>query len=59
MFGQETFHALSKVTGDKGGLVIFNQFKVNWLDWGDKRILMDVDSLEDLEKLQRAYSSEA
>jgi len=58
LFGRETFHALSRVTGDKGGRAIFDQFEVDWLVWQDERILMDVDSLEDLEKLQRAYLPE-
>lgn len=59
LFGRETFSALNNVTGDRGGRAILDQFDVDWLICEDERILLDVDSLADLEELRRAYSPEA
>ena len=55
LFNREAFPALEKINGDKGGRAVINQFKVDWLPWVDRRILMDVDQMGDYEKLKRAY----
>lgn len=55
LFGRETFDALMKITGDVGGRPLFKAYDVDWLPWIDARILMDVDTEEDLEALKRAY----
>ncbi len=55
LFGKETFDALRKVRGDRGGRTIFNQFKVDWLPWIDERMLLDVDVMGDLPKLNSAF----
>jgi molybdenum cofactor cytidylyltransferase len=52
LFDCETFTALMNISGDRGGRAIFNQFKVQGLPWHDSRILIDLDSPEDLEKLK-------
>lgn len=57
LFSKETFHALGKVEGDRGGRAIFNQFEVDWLPWADDRILMDVDEEGDYDRLVEAYFS--
>ena len=55
LFAGETFPALRAVSGDKGGRAVFSKFNVDWLPWIDDRILMDVDTQEDLERLQEAF----
>ena len=55
LFSREAFSALAMISGDKGGRVVINQFKVDWLSWIDHRILMDVDQAGDYEKLKEAY----
>lgn len=58
LFARETFAALSAVAGDKGGRAIFSKFDVDWLPWVDDRILMDVDTEEDLDLLIESYFPE-
>jgi len=55
LFGRETLDALMKITGDMGGRPLFKEYDVDWLPWIDDRILMDVDTEEDLQVLKRAY----
>jgi molybdenum cofactor cytidylyltransferase len=58
LFAQETFSALRKVEGDRGGRAVFNQFAVDWLDWADERILWDVDEPGDYKRLLEATHSQ-
>jgi molybdenum cofactor cytidylyltransferase len=55
LFGRETFDALMRIKGDTGGRPLFTVYEVDWLPWIDARILMDVDTDEDLEALRQAY----
>jgi len=55
LFAQETFEALMKVSGDRGGRAVFNQFSVDWLTWVDRRSGLDVDKLGDEGRLMDAY----
>lgn len=56
LFSADTFEALRKVEGDRGGRAVFGQFAVDWVDWDDGRILLDVDEPGDYERLMEAYS---
>jgi len=56
LFSQQATKALLAVKGDRGGRAIFDQFTVDWLDWEDVRILLDVDEPRDYERLMEAYS---
>lgn len=55
LFSRETFKALMKVSGDRGGRAVFSQFPVDWLTWVDRRSGMDVDQLGDEGRLMEAY----
>jgi len=55
LFGRETFEALKMVQGDQGGRGVFNQFKVDYLDWVDRRVAFDVDQETDIATLKEAY----
>jgi molybdenum cofactor cytidylyltransferase len=51
LFDQQVFEALKSIQGDTGGRQVFSQFKVSWLEWNDRRLLLDVDTPEDYQKL--------
>lgn len=51
LFDRQTFAALMELRGDVGGRAIFSKFPVAYLPWHDESLLVDVDRVEDLEKL--------
>jgi CTP:molybdopterin cytidylyltransferase MocA len=53
LFKKNTFHAFSKLKGEEGGKKLFDQFELELIPWHDERILMDVDTLEDLQRLDQ------
>jgi molybdenum cofactor cytidylyltransferase len=55
LFGHETFSALLKVDGDKGGRGIFDRFDVDYVPWMDRRLLLDVDDEHDIQMMNQAY----
>jgi len=52
LFDRSTFGNLMTITGDQGGRALFHQFNVVSLPWHDAGILIDLDTPEDLEKLE-------
>ncbi len=54
LFDRVTFDELSELEGDTGGRAILGHFDHTWLPWLDKRILMDIDTPEDLERCKNA-----
>jgi len=55
LFGRETFQALHEVTGDKGGRAIFDQFEVEYVSWMDKRLLLDIDTDDDIRRMNQLF----
>ena len=55
LFDRTTFQELTKVTGDAGGRQVFSQFPVTYVPWLDTRFGLDVDTLEDYERLKSSY----
>ncbi len=51
LFDRVTFAALMQLTGDQGGRGVFSQFSPRYLNWYDKRLLLDVDTPEDYQRL--------
>jgi molybdenum cofactor cytidylyltransferase len=51
LFDRATFADFAKIEGDKGGRVLFARYKVEWLTWLDRSLAIDVDSLEDYNRL--------
>ena len=51
LFDRITFADLLTVTGDTGGRAIFSKFSPFYLNWYDKRLLLDVDTPDDYQKL--------
>jgi molybdenum cofactor cytidylyltransferase len=52
LFDRSTFGDLMTITGDHGGRALFHRFNVLSLPWHDTRILIDLDTPEDLENLK-------
>ena len=50
LFDRMTFDELLLLEGDTGGRAIMGHFEHTWLPWLDSRILMDIDTPEDLER---------
>jgi molybdenum cofactor cytidylyltransferase len=51
LFDRETFSDLRQLKGDQGGRAIFRRFEREFVEWDDT-VLLDVDTPEDLERLQ-------
>lgn len=53
LFDRRTFSSLEGLQGDIGGRAIFEQYRQDWawLDWQDERLLFDVDTMSDYERL--------
>lgn len=51
LFDRAVFPNLMTISGDQGGRAIFHQFSVMSLPWHDTGILIDLDTPDDLEKL--------
>jgi molybdenum cofactor cytidylyltransferase len=51
LFDRATFEDFAEIEGDKGGRALFARYKVEWLTWLDGSLAIDVDSLEDYNRL--------
>jgi molybdenum cofactor cytidylyltransferase len=51
LFDRITFDDLLTITGDTGGRAIFSKFSPRYLNWYDRRLLVDVDTPEDYQEL--------
>ena len=51
LFDRQTFSDLMELKGDVGGRAIFEKFGVTWLESGDSRLLLDIDTQEDYQRL--------
>ena len=52
LFDRVVFPNLLKVQGDAGGRSIFSQHPLEYVDWPDANLLLDVDTPEDYQRLQ-------
>jgi len=51
LFDRSTFPDLMSLRGDAGGRLIFSRYRVVYVPWHDPSLLLDVDTLEDYERL--------
>jgi len=51
LFDQVAFNDLLGIEGDVGGRAIFHKYQVEYLPWHDDRMLLDVDTPENYERL--------
>lgn len=56
IFDRVTFEELNNLEGDTGGRAIMGHFEHTWLPWMDRRILLDIDTQEDLERVKHAIN---
>jgi molybdenum cofactor cytidylyltransferase len=48
LFGRNYFEELKKLAGENGGKVIIEKSQyVNWVDWDDEKLLLDIDTQKD------------
>lgn len=52
LFDQSTFGRLAGLSGDVGGRALFAEFGMDALEWKDERLLYDIDTPEDYEKMK-------
>lgn len=53
LFDRSTFADFASLEGDVGGRAIFSKHQVTWVPWLDPSISIDVDTLEDYDRLLR------
>jgi len=51
LFSVEMIPELLKLEGDKGGKTLFKKHPMKFINWTDRRILVDIDTQEDVNKL--------
>jgi molybdenum cofactor cytidylyltransferase len=54
LFDRRTFADLASLQGDSGGRQVLSQWAVEWLEWPDERIMLDIDDPEGYERAKRA-----
>ena len=52
LFKRRFFDELRSLQGDKGGKQLFSRNEVAYFDWQDKRLLIDIDTEDDLKKIR-------
>lgn len=55
LFKRRFFDELRSLQGDKGGKQLFSRNEVDYFDWGDERLLIDIDTEDDLKNLRRHF----
>ncbi len=51
LFDRRVFNELMSIHGDTGGRELFSRYPVEWLEWHDARVLLDIDTEEDYQRL--------
>jgi molybdenum cofactor cytidylyltransferase len=51
LFDRDTFPDLMSIEGDTGGRAIFHKHRVEYLPWHDDGLLLDVDTIEQYQRL--------
>jgi molybdenum cofactor cytidylyltransferase len=52
LFDRSIFKAIRKLEGNEGGRKLFEEYPVTYVEWKDTSILLDVDTMEDYQKLK-------
>jgi molybdenum cofactor cytidylyltransferase len=51
LFDRATFQDLIELQGDTGGRGIFSRYSIDWIEWQDGDLLLDVDTDDDYKRL--------
>lgn len=54
LFDRRTFPDLLALSGDSGGRALFSRYRAAWVPWHDPRVALDVDTLDDYQRLCEA-----
>jgi molybdenum cofactor cytidylyltransferase len=54
LFDRDLFAGLMELEGDTGGRVLLGKYPVDYIEWGDDRLIADIDTPEDYERLKGA-----
>ena len=54
LFDRAVFPDLMSLQGDAGGRQVFSRYPIANVLWNDPRLLLDVDTLEDYERLLKS-----
>jgi molybdenum cofactor cytidylyltransferase len=54
LFRREIFPKLLETKGDVGGKAVFKDEIMGFVDWYDEKLLLDIDTLEDYEKIKKS-----
>jgi molybdenum cofactor cytidylyltransferase len=58
LFDRSTFSELLTLTGNQGGREVFDQFSIQFIEWNDPNILVDIDTLDDYLRLKNKWDEE-
>lgn len=58
LFDRETFKELRLLSGVEGGRALFPRYPLTWMPWYDRRLLVDIDSPADYQRLLDEYGGE-
>lgn len=53
LFHKKLFKELLSIHGDRGGKSLIDKYCTYWVDWGDKRLLLDIDVDKDYIKAEK------
>jgi molybdenum cofactor cytidylyltransferase len=51
LFDRKAFPAFASLAGDVGGRAVIERFPVEWVEWDDPTVLLDVDTQDDYQRL--------
>jgi len=51
LFSAKLFSRFEELRGEEGGQKILSQSKVEWVDWEDKKLIEDIDTIDDFQSL--------
>jgi molybdenum cofactor cytidylyltransferase len=51
LFDRGTWADFASLTGDAGGRLLFSRYPATWVPWHDPRLLLDIDTPEDYQRL--------
>lgn len=58
LFDRSTFSELLTLSGNQGGREVFDRYSIQFIDWNDSNILVDIDTLDDYLRLKNNWNEE-
>lgn len=51
LFDRSTIPDFKTIRGDSGGRQLFSRYRVTWVEWHDRQVLLDIDTKEDYQRI--------